>query len=89
MLATLSISPRVSNQALMMCDIKLMYILLDAPVNGTIEELINESRTAAGVGLVFHHEFARIEANFCIPLRFQTGDLPKRGIQIGLGINFL
>ncbi|KAG2219232.1 hypothetical protein INT45_004592 [Circinella minor] len=61
----------------------------DTPLKGTLEELINESRTAAGVGLIFHHELARVEANFCIPLRFKGSDLPQHGIQLGLGINFL
>ncbi|KAI9494365.1 surface antigen-domain-containing protein [Zychaea mexicana] len=61
----------------------------DAPLKGTLEELINESRTAAGFGLIFHHELARVEANFCIPLRFKGSDLPKHGFQLGLGINFL
>ncbi|KAI8149889.1 surface antigen-domain-containing protein [Fennellomyces sp. T-0311] len=61
----------------------------DAPLNGTLEELINESRTAAGFGLIFHHELARVEANFCIPLRFKASDLPRHGFQLGLGVNFL
>ncbi|KAI9260483.1 surface antigen-domain-containing protein [Phascolomyces articulosus] len=61
----------------------------DTPLKDTLESLINESRTAAGFGLIFHHELARVEANFCIPLRFKSSDLPQHGFQLGLGINFL
>ncbi|KAF7731562.1 hypothetical protein EC973_009326 [Apophysomyces ossiformis] len=59
------------------------------PLNTTITTLSEDPRTSAGFGLIFHHDVARVEANFCIPLRFKTGDVPKPGFQIGLGINFL
>ncbi|ORZ00916.1 surface antigen-domain-containing protein [Syncephalastrum racemosum] len=58
-------------------------------VNDTIQALSNEPRTSAGVGLIFYHHLARIEANFCVPLRFSAGDLPQPGVQFGLGVNFL
>lgn len=65
------------------------YLLLGVAPNDVLGELINSSRTAAGFGLVLHNDVGRIEANFCIPLKFQAGDVPKPGLQFGLGINFL
>ncbi|KAG0170103.1 hypothetical protein DFQ30_002867 [Apophysomyces sp. BC1015] len=59
------------------------------PLNDTVTALSAEPRTSAGFGLIFHHDVARVEANFCIPLRFKTGDIPQPGFQLGLGINFL
>ncbi|KAI8391578.1 surface antigen-domain-containing protein [Radiomyces spectabilis] len=55
----------------------------------TAESLAQEPRTSAGVGLVFLHAIARVEANFCIPLQHRTGDIAQPGFQLGFGLNFL
>ncbi|KAH8549405.1 surface antigen-domain-containing protein [Umbelopsis sp. PMI_123] len=57
--------------------------------NETKEALLLNPRISYGVGLIFHHPAARVEANFCFPVQFSGGDLEQAGFQAGFGINFL
>lgn len=58
-------------------------------VGDTIKALSETPRTSVGFGLIFHHSIARIEANYCIPLKYQSADLPEPKLQFGFGLNFL
>ncbi|KAG6038654.1 hypothetical protein E4U41_003970 [Claviceps citrina] len=44
---------------------------------------------AAGVGLVYAHPVARFELNFSLPLVLRRGEVGTKGLQMGVGINFL
>ncbi|KAI0377388.1 outer membrane protein, OMP85 family [Hypomontagnella monticulosa] len=44
---------------------------------------------AAGVGLVYAHPVARFELNFSLPLVMRRGEDSRKGLQVGVGINFL
>ncbi|KAF4981447.1 hypothetical protein FZEAL_2735 [Fusarium zealandicum] len=44
---------------------------------------------AAGVGLVYAHPVARFELNFSLPLALRKGETATKGLQVGVGINFL
>lgn len=44
---------------------------------------------AAGVGLVYAHPVARFELNFSLPLVMRRGEEARKGLQFGVGINFL
>ncbi|KAI0008349.1 surface antigen [Xylariaceae sp. FL0662B] len=44
---------------------------------------------AAGVGLVYAHPIARFELNFSLPLVLRRGEEGCKGLQVGVGINFL
>ncbi|KAH7375515.1 surface antigen [Plectosphaerella cucumerina] len=44
---------------------------------------------AAGVGLVYAHPVARFELNFSLPLTRRAGEVGTKGVQVGVGINFL
>lgn len=44
---------------------------------------------AAGVGLVYAHPVARFELNFSLPLILRRGEVGTKGLQMGVGINFL
>ncbi|PNY28750.1 SAM50-like protein [Tolypocladium capitatum] len=44
---------------------------------------------AAGVGLVYAHPVARFELNFGLPLVLRRGEVGTKGLQLGVGINFL
>ncbi|KAI0836484.1 outer membrane protein, OMP85 family [Hypoxylon sp. FL0890] len=44
---------------------------------------------AAGVGLVYAHPVARFELNFTLPLVIRRGEDARKGLQVGVGINFL
>ncbi|KAH8649092.1 mitochondrial outer membrane protein [Xylariales sp. PMI_506] len=44
---------------------------------------------AAGVGLVYAHPVARFELNFSLPLVLRRGEEARKGLSVGVGINFL
>lgn len=44
---------------------------------------------AAGVGLVYAHPVARFELNFSLPLVLRRGEEGRKGLSVGVGINFL
>lgn len=61
----------------------------DAAVS-TVSELGNGLPSiAAGVGLVYAHPVARFELNFSLPLVLRKGEEGRKGLQLGIGINFL
>jgi outer membrane protein insertion porin family len=45
--------------------------------------------TSAGFGLVYAHPVARFELNFSLPLIVRRGEEGRKGLQFGVGINFL
>lgn len=45
--------------------------------------------TAVGVGVVYAHPVARFELNFSLPLVMRRGEEGRKGLQFGVGINFL
>lgn len=51
--------------------------------------LIQSPSISAGFGLIYRHSIARLELNYCIPLTAARGDQVKRGLQLGIGIDFL
>jgi outer membrane protein insertion porin family len=44
---------------------------------------------SAGVGLVYAHPVARFELNFSLPVVVRSGEEARKGLQFGVGINFL
>ncbi|KAF5862803.1 hypothetical protein ETB97_011151 [Aspergillus alliaceus] len=61
----------------------------DAMVS-TLSELGNGMPSlSAGVGLVYAHPAARFELNFSLPLVLRKGEEGRKGLQLGIGINFL
>lgn len=56
----------------------------------TIAELGNGLPTmSAGVGLVYAHPVARFELNFSLPLVLRKGEEGRKGLQFGIGIDYL
>lgn len=45
--------------------------------------------TAAGIGIVYAHPVARFELNFSLPLVLRRGEEGRKGLQFGVGINFM
>ncbi len=59
-------------------------------VQSAVGELTNGLPSmAAGVGLVYAHPVARFELNFSLPLVLRKGEEGRKGLQVGVGINFL
>lgn len=56
----------------------------------TLSELQNGlPSVAAGLGLVYAHPVARFELNFSLPLVVRKDEEGRKGLQLGIGINFL
>ncbi|KAL2759937.1 hypothetical protein ACRALDRAFT_2038691 [Sodiomyces alcalophilus JCM 7366] len=57
---------------------------------GAVNDLVRgPPSVAAGVGLVYAHPVARFELNFSLPLVLRRGEVGTKGVQVGVGINFL
>lgn len=57
--------------------------------NAASELLNGVPSLAGGVGLVYAHPVARFELNFSLPLALRRGEIATKGVQVGVGINFL
>lgn len=44
---------------------------------------------AAGFGLVYAHPVARFELNFSLPLVLRRGEQGRKGLSVGVGVNFM
>jgi outer membrane protein insertion porin family len=56
----------------------------------TVTELVNGLPSlAAGFGIIYAHPVARFELNFSLPLVMRRGEEARKGLQFGVGINFL
>lgn len=59
-------------------------------VLSSVQELTSAlPSTAAGIGLVYAHPVARFELNFSLPIYQRKGEEGRKGLQLGIGINFL
>ncbi|KAI8069541.1 surface antigen-domain-containing protein [Gongronella butleri] len=54
-----------------------------------IEDLQQQPRVSYGAGLIFFHDFGRVEANFCVPVQSRPGDRFASGFQWGIGLHFM
>ncbi|ESN98145.1 hypothetical protein HELRODRAFT_185880 [Helobdella robusta] len=59
-------------------------------LKNNIQELIEGYRLSYGLGIVIKlGGIARVEANYCIPLKAQENDSINPGLQLGIGVSFL
>ncbi|KAI2777747.1 surface antigen-domain-containing protein [Daldinia loculata] len=63
--------------------------VFDGMVSATKDLSTGLPSIAAGVGLVYAHPIARFELNFSLPLVMRRGEEGRKGLQVGVGINFL
>ncbi|KAH9885336.1 outer membrane protein, OMP85 family [Xylariomycetidae sp. FL2044] len=61
----------------------------DGMLSATKDAATGLPSIAAGVGLVYAHPVARFELNFSLPLVIRRGEESRKGLQVGVGINFL
>ncbi|KAJ7512571.1 surface antigen-domain-containing protein [Mycena galericulata] len=59
------------------------------PLPHNIAATLAKPSVSAGVGLIYNFDIARIEVNFGVPLVASKSDGSRRGLQVGLGIEFL
>ncbi|KAI2636810.1 outer membrane protein, OMP85 family [Xylaria nigripes] len=63
--------------------------VLNGMLSATKEISTGLPSISAGVGLVYAHSIARFELNFSLPLVTRMGEESRKGLQVGIGINFL
>lgn len=56
----------------------------------SFQTMLTDFRASYGIGLAVRlGQIARVEINYCWPYRFCKGDRLVKGVQLGLGIDFL
>ena len=55
----------------------------------SVRESISKPSVGAGVGLVYKLDAVRVEVNFGVPLVASKSDGMRKGIQVGIGMDFL
>ncbi|KAL5476991.1 hypothetical protein ACEPAI_3177 [Sanghuangporus weigelae] len=69
---------------------RLDLIDRDRPLSHTIQRLVSKPCISAGVGLLYRLDpGVRVEFNFGVPLVANKGDAVRRGVQVGIGVDFL
>lgn len=62
----------------------------DKSLGRNVDEAVQNFRLSYGLGLALKlGGIARVELNYCVPIRAGRGDRPAPGLQFGVGVNFL
>ncbi|KDR72490.1 hypothetical protein GALMADRAFT_73815 [Galerina marginata CBS 339.88] len=59
------------------------------PLKTTVLASLSRPSISAGVGLIYRFDPVRVEVNFGVPLAASRGERGMRGIQVGLGLEFM
>lgn len=51
--------------------------------------LLDKPSVSAGLGLIYRFDPIRVEMNFGVPLAANKSDLARKGLQVGIGFDFL
>lgn len=63
--------------------------MADAPIRATVLSSLSSPSISVGLGLLYRFDPVRIEMNFGVPLVASRSDGMKRGLQVGIGLEFL
>ncbi|KAG9000288.1 hypothetical protein FRB90_011865 [Tulasnella sp. 427] len=55
----------------------------------SIKQTLTQPSISAGVGLIYRFDPVRVEVNIGVPLVASRSDLTRRGVQVGMGLEFL
>jgi len=55
----------------------------------TVSAALTQPSVSAGVGLIYLFDPARVELSFGVPLAARASDGARKGVQIGIGLEFL
>lgn len=58
-------------------------------LRSSISGAISRPSVSTGVGLIYHFDPVRVELNFGVPLAARASDGMRKGVQIGIGLEFL
>ena len=54
-----------------------------------MKDMLAKPSISAGVGLIYRFDPVRLEVNFGVPLVTSKSDGSRKGIQVGVGLEFL
>jgi len=63
--------------------------LTAVPLTQTLSQTLARPSISAGVGLIYRFDPIRVEVNFGVPLVASRSDGQRRGVQVGMGLEFL
>lgn len=86
-----------STYALSLCPLRIRLTPFLGPVARPPKESLAALRSSffqrpsvsAGLGLIYKFDPIRVEVNFGLPLVCSVGERGKRGVQVGMGVEFL
>ncbi|KAF9041211.1 surface antigen-domain-containing protein [Panaeolus papilionaceus] len=55
----------------------------------TPKSLLTQPSISAGLGLIYRFDPIRVEVNFGVPLAMSRGEAGRRGVQVGMGLEFV
>jgi len=58
-------------------------------LRSSISAALSRPSVSTGVGLIYHFDPVRVELNFGVPLTARASDGTRKGVQIGIGLEFL
>jgi outer membrane protein insertion porin family len=59
------------------------------PLSDNVSEMLARPSISAGLGLIYRFDPVRVEVNFGVPLVASKSDGTRKGIQVGVGLEFL
>jgi hypothetical protein len=74
-----------SHPALLTC----INIVTARTLAENVKGCISKPSISAGVGLIYRFDPVRVEVNFGVPLVANSSDVTRKGIQVGIGLEFL
>lgn len=75
-----------------------LFLCLERPTNPNIlflapkptpKSLLTQPSISAGLGLIYRFDPIRVEVNFGVPLAMSRGEAGRRGVQVGMGLEFV
>jgi outer membrane protein insertion porin family len=58
-------------------------------LRSTVSAALTQPSVSAGVGLIYLFDPVRVELNLGVPLAARTSDGTRKGVQVGIGLEFL
>ena len=63
--------------------------LIAKPLGATLQDMFSTPSISTGMGLIYRFDPIRLEVNVGVPLVASKTDTLRRGIQVGIGMEFL
>ena len=62
---------------------------MGSSLQSSISAALSQPSVSTGVGLIYHFDPVRVEVNFGVPLAARASDGTRKGVQVGIGLEFL